>query len=296
MRVLVTGGSGFIGRNLTSALAALGHDVLAPTHGELELTDAAAVRAFLVANRPDVVVHGATKPGHRAASDSEGIAEANLAMFHNLADDPGLCPRMVFLSSGAVYDDAHYEPKMQESRFGLHVPSDPNGYSKYEIARYVESVAHVVELRPFGVFGPFEDYSIRFISNAICKALFDLPITLRQDRLFDYVWVEDLVTVIAHFIERPRSDLAHAAYNVTPGRAVSLLDVATMVREVSGKDIPILVARAGLGVEYSGDNARLRAEMPGLEFTPIRRAIETLYAWYMERRATIERGLLLVDK
>jgi GDP-L-fucose synthase len=294
VRVLVTGGSGFIGRSLVESLERR-HEVLAPTHAELELTDADAVRAWLRANRPDAVVHGAVKPGHRAATDRDGIAEANLRMFFALAGDPDLCPRMVFLSSGAVYDEARYFPKMPETYVGEHVPADPNGFSKYVGARYIESVDHVVELRPFGVFGPHEDYTIRYISNAICRALLGLPITLRQDRCFDYVWVADLVRVVEHFLERPRSVLDHAAYNVTPDESVSLLDIARLVVEVTGADVPIVVGKPGLGVEYSGDNARLRAEMPGLTFTPLPDAIRQLHEWYASRIDTIGREAVLAD-
>jgi dTDP-4-dehydrorhamnose reductase len=55
MRVYVTGGSGFVGRNLVRAF----DDVLAPSHGEVDVTDAGAVRRSVTAYRPDAVVHAA---------------------------------------------------------------------------------------------------------------------------------------------------------------------------------------------------------------------------------------------
>lgn len=293
-RVLVTGASGFIGRNLVEAWGGR-YGVLAPTHGELDLTDRRAVRAYLAAHRPDVVVHGAVKPGHRAATDRSGIAEANTAMFENLAGDPGLCPHMVFLSSGAVYDERHYVAKMPETHLGAHLPADPNGRAKYEAARWIESAGNVVELRPFGVFGPHEDYRIRFISNAICRALLGLPVTLRQDRRFDYIWVGDLVRVVEHFFDRPRSVLEHAAYNVTPDESASLLAIARMVVAATCADAEIEVATPGMGVEYSGDNARLRAEMPELALTPLRDAVGLLAEWYASRIDRIDPELVLSD-
>jgi GDP-L-fucose synthase len=294
VRVLVTGGSGFIGRNLVESLGRR-HEVLAPSHAELELTDADAVRTWLLNNRPDAIVHGAVKPAHRAATDRDGIAESNLRMFFALAGRPDLCSRMVFLSSGAVYDEAHYLPKMRETYAGEHVPADPNGFSKYVASRYIEGVDHVVELRPFGVFGRHEDCSIRYISNAICKALLGVPITLRQDRRFDYVWMPDLARVVEHFLERPRCVLDHAAYNVTPDESVSLFAIARMVIDATGADVPIVVGAPGSGVEYSGDNARLRAEMPGLELTLLPEAIRQLCEWYAARVDDIDRDAVLAD-
>ena len=291
-RILVTGGSGFIGRNLVESLSAR-YEVMSPSHAEIDLLDDVAVHDALADYRPDAVVNCATKPGHRNAADPTGLVEANTRMFFNLVRDPKLCPHLVHMGTGAVYDQRFYEPLMPEEYFDRHVPVDETGYSKYVIAKYTELSDHVIELRPFGVFGPHEDYAIRFVSNAICKALFDLPVTLRQDRRFSYVWIDDLVAVTEHFATCERS---LAAYNVTSDHAVSLLDVAKMVVEVSGKDVPVVVGAPGLGVEYSGGNARLRGEMPDLRLTPLREAIERLYAWYAARAGELDRTLLLVDK
>jgi GDP-L-fucose synthase len=272
---------------------ALGYEVLAPRHAELELSDADAVRAWLQANRPDVVVHGATKPSHRNAADPTGLVEANERLFFNLVRDRELCPRMVFLSSGAVYDAEHFEDRMPETYFDNHVPADEHGFSKYVIAKYIEAAEHITELRIFGIFGPAEDYAIRFVSNAICKAIFDLPVTLRQDRRFDYLWVEDLVPVVARFVEREGK---HSAYNVTPDETSSLEALGRLVIEVSGKDLPLNVATSGLGAPYSGDNARLHAEMPELHFTPMREAVERLYAWQVDHADEVDVDVLQWDR
>jgi len=76
----------------------------------------------------------------------------------------------------------------------------------------------------------------------------------------------------------------------------SLRDLADLVVAISGKESPVVVARAGLGLEYTGDNSRLRAEIAGLTFTPVAEAVERLYAWYAERKSLVEYEKLLVDK
>ena len=83
---------------------------------------------------------------------------------------------------------------------------------------------------------------------------------------------------------------------MTPDETVELRDVAVKVREISGKDLPIQIGREGMGLEYSGDNRRLRAEVPGLSLTPLDQAIRSLYGWYRENRGSIRRDALLVDK
>lgn len=292
MKILLTGGSGFIGRNIREAFAER-HELLVPTSGELDLTDERAVSDYFSRHRVDVVMHSALRPGHRNAGDPSRQLFVNTRMFFNLMRHADRFGKMIFLGSGAVYDVRNPLAKVGEEYFDTHVPADEHGFSKYIIAKYAEKAENVVKLRLFGIFGRYEDYAIRFVSNAICKALFDLPITLRQNRRFDYLYVDDLMPVLEHFIS---ADAAHTSYNVTPDNAVELLAVAEMVRDRSGRDVPIIVGQPGLGPEYSGDNSRLRSEMPGIAFTPLQEAVDRLYGWYEENIHLIDREKLMVDK
>ena len=292
MKLFITGGSGFVGRNLKEHLSTR-HQVLAPTHSELELTDEDAVRDFFNKNPIDVVVHSAVRPGHRNAKDPSNQLLNNTRMFFNIVRNSDRFGKMIFLSSGLVYDIRCYKPKMKEEYFDSHVPVDEGGFSKYIAAKYVESAHNMIELRPFGVFGKYEDYAIRFISNMICKAVFDLPLTIKQNRRFDYVYIDDLVAVIDYFIENKGK---YKSYNVTPDESVELLTIAEKILGISGKQLPIRISEDGLGTEYSGDNARLKEEIPELRLTPIDEAIERLYSWYYDNRHLIDRNLLMRDK
>ncbi len=292
MVVLVTGGSGFIGRNLVEQLRGR-YELLAPTHRELDLLDAAAVRTYFRTHKIDVVVNSASHPGHRNAKDPTNLVYRNTRMFFNIVRNRARFRKMIYLGSGAVYDMRYYRPKMKEEYFDTHVPADETGYAKYVCAKYIEQADGIWELRPFGVFGKYEDWEIRFISNAICKTLNDLPITIRQNRKFDYIHVDDLIEVIDLFI---CAEPQHRFYNVTPDDSIELQTVATMVREISGKQLDIKTDTPGMGTEYSGDNSRLRSEFPQIKFTPFRRAVEKLYAWYAQHRHQIRTEDLLVDK
>jgi nucleoside-diphosphate-sugar epimerase len=292
VKILVTGGSGFIGKNIAEAFATE-HNVLAPSHNELDLTDDAAVREYLRSHPIDIIIHSATKPGHRNAPDPTHLIYNNTRMYFNLVRNADCFGRMIFLSSGAVYDLRHCRPKMVEEYFDSHVPADDHGFSKYICVKHMELLDNITELRLFGVFGKYEDYAIRFISNAICKTLFDLPITLRQNRYFDYLYIDDLMPVLDYFIFHKGS---HKSYNITPNHVIGLKELAEKVKVISGKDLPIFIAQDGMGVEYSGNNGRLRKEIPTLSFTPIDSAIKRLYSWYEENRHMLVKEALLVDK
>ena len=289
--VLITGGNGFIGRNLVEHLTG-SFAVVAPSRGELDLSDVDAVDRFFKSTRIDFVVHSATTPGHRNAPPASDLVERDVRMFAALVRNREHFGKMVLISSGSVYGRRHSQPKMKEEFLGSYIPDDSAGFSKYCCARWSEHIEGIVELRPFGVFGKFEDYAIRFISNAICKVLFGLPITIKQNRKIDYVSINDLVRVIERCL---REDVPCQSYNVTPERAVELETLAQMVAHVSERDVPILIKEPGMGLEYSGDNSRLREIFPGMELTPLDKSIAELHAWYQARKHTIHRDLLLKD-
>lgn len=297
MRILVAGGSGFIGRNLVEYLGR-NHEVLAPSRAELDLADPDAFDAWFASNDVEAVVHSAVRPGHRNSADPSRQLWTNLRMFFGLMRHADRFRRLVFLSSGAVYDVGRSIERVAEDAFGAALPSDEHGLSKYVIAQYLDEmhragVHDAVELRLFGVFGRYEDYAIRFVSNAICKALLGLPITLRQNRTFSYLYVNDLCPIVERFLV---ADHAAAAYNVVPDWTDDLGAIAERVKARSRTDLPIIVGEPGNGLAYSASNARLRAEMPDVRFTPLDEAIDDLFAWYAANLGAIDRSVLITDK
>lgn len=293
-KVLVTGGSGFIGKNIIESYLGENYELIAPRHRELDLTVCEDVDRFFSNHEVDIVIHSAVKPGHRNAPDLNDLFYLDSRMFHHLMRHASKYRKMIYLSSGSVYEmGRQHLDNVDEDFVGHLIPEDEHGFFRYVTAKYVEKLDNVVELRIFSIFGKYEDYAIRFISNAICKSIFDLPITIKQNRLFNFMHVEDLMPVIEHFIE---SDAGYPAYNVCQDAPVTLLDIAHLVNEVSGKDLPIVVAKEGMGYTYSGSNARLRAEMLSLDLTPVKDGIQRLYDWYRANKANINSDLLLFDK
>jgi GDP-L-fucose synthase len=279
MRILITGGSGFIGKNLAEQFAPE-YEVFAPSSAELDLLKESDVREYLTAQRFDVVVHAATARSNRRIGAPPGMLDRNCRMFFNLVRNQGQFGKMIHFGSGAEYDREQLPARVREDYFDTRVPADAYGFSKYICAKYIERSEYIVELRLFGVFGPYEDYTVRFISNACCRVLKGLPVVLRQDVVFDYLYVTDLAKITRWFIENnPRQK----AYNVCNGRGIALTELARIVGEVSGRNPPISVLHEGLGAEYTGDNSRLLAELGNYKFIDMPDAIGELYGWYAGR-------------
>ena len=289
--ILITGGSGFVGRNLAERLGC-GYDVAAPGRAELDLAEEESVRRYFERRRFDVVLHAATVRSSRITGEPPGLLGDNLRMFFNLERHRGCFGRMFHFGSGAEFDRRHYRPRMREDYFGAHTPADGYGLSKYVCAKYGESLEGVTNLRLFGVFGKYEDWRVRFISNACCRVIHGLPIVLRRDVLFDYLDVDDLAAIVRWFIEH---DAPERAYNICTGAPVALAALARIVADVSGRNPEIVVREPGLGTEYSGDNARLMAALGGFRFTEMRESVGRLYAWYEAHKHDVDPALLRFD-
>lgn len=293
-KILLTGSSGFIGRNITESYLAQKYQIVAPKRQELDLVNDESVANFFSNNKNfDAVIHSACKAGHRNAVDTSNLFYTNTRMFFNLIKYSQHFRKLINIGSGAIYDMKNYQPKMKEEFFGTTIPADEHGFCKYVVGNYIEKAENIIDLRVFGIFGKYEDYAIRFISNAICKTLFDLPITIKQNRKFDYIYIDDLMPILEFFIE---NEVKYKSYNVTPDYSVELLEIAEIIKRVSKKNLPILVKEQGLGIEYSGNNSRLKKELEDFEFRKILDSINQLYYWYSKNKHIINKELLLIDK
>ena len=290
MKVLITGGSGFIGKNLVYYLRDK-HEILSPTHSELELTDAEAVSSFLREHPVDVVIHAANVGGKRKDVGRTGVIRTNLRIFFNLQENSQYFKKMIFLGSGAEYDKSADIRKVKESEFGNRVPEDEYGFYKFVCSKFIERSDNIVNLRIFGVFGKYEDQEVRFISNMICRAMFDLPLEINQNMFLDYVYVEDLCKIIDYFI---KNDVKGKFYNIGNGQHYDLLTIANKIKKIFGKDFRINVKKDGMNKEYTCDNSALIKELNGFKFTEIDDSIQTLYKWYLDNKENIDKESLLL--
>jgi len=293
MKIFITGAQGFVGKNLVEWFLRNGYDVLFPGFEELDLTCADSVQAYLEAHQVDVIVHSATTL--RNGTDyPQDVCENNLRMFFNLVRKMKPSTKLINFGSGSEYSRQYWHKKMPETFFDTHVPEDPHSFSKYVISKYIENNTHqnMVTLRIFGIFGKHEDYRYKFISNAICKNLLHLDIVINQNVNYDYIYVDDFCDVVKYFVE---NDVAHRSYNVTPTASIDLITIASLINEISDFKSPIHVLNDGVGVDYSGDNARVLSECSGLEFMTYKNSISDLYAHYKTNVSSLNKAALVDD-
>ena len=291
--ILLTGASGFIGKNILESYLSEKYTISVPNRMELDCSNDKSVEEYFKKYSFDVIIHSAAKAGHRNAEDTSNLFLTNSRMMFNLLKHQNSWGKLINIGSGAIYDMQNYIPKMQETYFGTHIPKDEHGYNKYIFGKLLPSLNNVYDFRIFGIYGKYEDYAIRFISNAICKSIFDLAITLRQNKKFDYLYVNDLMPILEHFIEH---DPVEKAFNITPDNSIELMKIAQLVKSISQKDIDIKVAQDEFGLEYSGNNKLLRQEIPTLKFTSLEDSVKELYQWYYSKKNNLNKDLLITDK
>lgn len=287
--ILITGGSGFIGQNFKERFSSK-YTIYSPTHQDLELTEEKQVEGFFKKNKIDAVIHCANIGGTRNTIQLSDIVSVNLRMFLNLLKSKRYYKKMIFLGSGAEYGKNQALVKVKESDFDKSVPVDDYGFYKYVCSRLIEREKNIVNLRLFGIYGKYEDYSLRFISNAIVKNLLLIPIDINQNVFFDYLYINDLIRIIDYFINH---ETKFNFYNVSSGKIIDLITLARKINAISPYRSKIIIRRKGLNKEYTASNTRLTKEIKGFKFTSIEEGISDLYKWYRKRLDLIDKKKII---
>ena len=286
MLVVVTGGAGFIGSNLVTALLERGDavrvvDDLTTGYREnvpdgVELVECGVADHDAVAKAmvgADAVFHEAA---HRAVLRSvEDPLSTDTANVHGTltvlkaALDAGV-RRVVYASSSSVYGGAAERPTPETAPL---LPRSPYAVTKLTGEHYCRVFAELhgletVALRYFNVFGP------RQRPDSAYAAVIPLFIAaLREGRSpevhgdglqsRDFTYVSDVVAANLAALAAPAETCSGKAYNIAGGREYSLLDLLALLNELLGVSIePTFVAPRAGDVRHScADVAAARADL-----------------------------------
>lgn len=291
--ILITGGHGFIGRNIGEKLEG-DYALYLPTSQELDLLDRASVTRYLHQNHITHVIHAAVYNQRRREVDPDADLSANLRMFFHLAEHAPELEKLIYFGSGAEFDKRYPIVLAEESDVGKTLPMlNDYSLSKYLMNLHTRNSSNIYNLRLFGVFGPYEDWRTCFISNLCCKAIHNLPLTIRRECRFDFMYVDDLIRPLQWVLEgSPR----FRDYNVCTGMPVLLSQIAHTVCQVAEKELPIYFLSEGVDKEYTGSSLRLRDELPTFLVTPLEDAITKLYRFYLEHLELCDEEILKFTK
>ena len=253
MRILVTGGAGFIGSHVTDVMLAAGHEVIVVDNlssgkranlnpqvsafYELDILDADGLQQVFAAHRPHAVSHQAALANVRESlHEPARYAEVNLLGSINLLEAARRhdCQRIIYASTGgACYGEPLFVPVTEDHPIN---PLDPYGASKHAVEHYLYLYQHnyglaYTILRYPNVYGPRQDplgeAGVIAIFTGAMLAGREVTINGSGEQVRDFVYVGDIARGNLLALQTPGS----AIYNL--GSAVGTSD-NTIFAELQG--------------------------------------------------------------
>jgi UDP-glucose 4-epimerase len=311
MRILITGGAGFIGRyiaeyfqdraevrvldNLRSGfksnLSGLDCQLIVGSILDRDLVRAAMKGVDFVFHLAAMVSvqESVQKPNEYAEINAGGTA----IVFEEAAR--ARVKKLIFSSSAAIYGDNPTIPKIESMPAE---PKSPYAASKYEGERHCSAFTDegrlaTVSLRYFNVFGPYQDPRSEYTAAVpafIQRAIRNEPITIfgdgRQTR--DFIYVKDVVAANAFFALKSQ---ATGVFNVACGRQTTITDLALTIRNLAKSSSTI-----EYGAERPGDVKHSVAGVDKIQtagFRPVCDLAEGLRAtieFFRKDLAAVEQG------
>ncbi|MBB2911637.1 UDP-glucose 4-epimerase [Streptosporangium becharense] len=317
MRVLVTGGAGFIGAHTCRALAArpeVGHitvldDLSSGSLANLDGVEAEVVTgSILDRDLLTDLVAGVTHVIHLAARPSVPRSLLDPMASHSVNATGSLnvleaCragrPHLILASSSSVYGDRPEQHKHEELPTR---PLSPYGAGKLAMEAYALAYAHsfglpVLPFRFFNVYGPLQAAGHAYaavIPAFVSAALRGEPVPLHGDghQARDFTYVESVTQVLVDAAVRRVTSMSPV--NLAFGTRVSLRHVMEVLSAVLGRPVEsvTLPPRAG-DIHQSQASPHLLHELfPGVRPVPLEEGIRATVTWFEKTSASaVDAGL-----
>lgn len=256
-RVLVTGGTGFVGRRLLQRLEATGIRLTgvtrraAPLAGtgvtwrQLDLRDSESVRTLVREVQPEIVFHLAAKLGaDRSLACADAMLFDNVVATHNLlvslGEECSSLHRLVLMGSSEEYGNQDVVPYTEEMTPRPVSPYSASKAAATQFALLYHRLFHlpVVVLRPFIIYGPGQTRGMLIPSlvHAV-RAGADFPMTAGEQTR-DFVYVDDVIDCILAAAVHPQA--IGEVFNVCSGVEHSIRDVAELTVKLAGATMRLL--------------------------------------------------------
>lgn len=322
MRVLVTGGAGYIGAHVVRALQQAGHivaaldDLSTGSRSRLapeiplfvgSLLDDGFVASSLRAHDAEAVVHIAAKKAvEESVADPLYYYQENVVGMHRVlaAMVASGTTRMLFSSSAAVYGVVSTSPVTESSPT---TPSSPYGWTKLMCEQMIRDVAaaHQITwsaLRYFNVAGTAERELADRGENNLIPKVFRAITSDQHPKIYgnnyptpdgtcirDYVHVEDVADAHVAVLEHLGAKTLADTYNIGTGTGISVLEVMTAVRNVTGIEFScdIIAPRPGDPAQVVADPTLIRDELGWESRHDLVSAVESAWrAWLDTTQST----------
>lgn len=307
MRILITGGAGFIGSNLARHALANNHSVriiddfstgrrdnIAELEADVSENSILDRNALLRAMKGiDSVVHLAAIPSvPRSVANPRSSHEANITGTLNVLEAARTAGVSHFScsSSSSVYGA---NPKLPKTETDYTIPLSPYAVSKQATEGYALAYQHsygipTLAFRFFNVYGPGQaadhDYAA-VIPKFLHAALREQPVTLHGDgtQSRDFTFVDTVCTVLLRAAER--TIVKPEPLNLAFQTNTTLLHLLKMLEDQLGRPIPRLHTEPRIGdVQASqADSTRLRKIFPEIQPVPLRQGLEATATWMQEK-------------
>jgi len=244
MRILITGGNGYIAQSLFNALKDE-HEVTVVRRQDFDLTSYQAMNSFFIGKHFNVVIHTAVSGGSRLRKDTAKDTDINLTMYYNLLQHKEHYGKLIHFGSGA--ED--------------YAPESPYGISKRIIAQSILEQYAFYNIKVFGVFDENE-LDTRFIKANLKRYINKQPMMIDAHKKMTFFYMKDLITLVKYHIDTRDTALItenSCAYCID----YTLREIADMINELDDYKVPIYMTEgfaedyvskfnAGYGLPYVG--------------------------------------------
>lgn len=308
--VLVTGGGGFVGANLSRRLLDLGahvHLLMRPQAATWriqeiltkirihtgDITDETSLAQAFDHARPDFVFHLATPRGNDASAWKR-LTEVNVLGAIQLVEQMLRTPSARLVVAGSSME---YGPKAQaHCEQDILTPVTWHGVGKASAGLVYRQAAQsmgllINQLRLFHIYGPWES-SHRLLPSAILSALAGHPLQLtRAEIRRDWIYVEDVVDALLCAV---MSEAQGEIYNIGSGSELSNEEVVAVVEQLTGTGV-VRVSGAFPGsasdtAHRCADICKAKIQMGWTPQHNITSGISVTLAWHRENPQAWESG------